>query len=107
MFDETYAEIRCKRLSIVGQAFMDKNAILRIFPLIFFSFFSFSCFNYGLALISKRVYKDAFSFEVTRAIIIGGRGKHFDPQVVDAFLENEDEFRRIGGLINDRTPNIA
>ena len=47
------------------------------------------------ALISKRVYKDAFSHEKAREIILEGRGSHFDPDVVDAFLAIEEEFVRI------------
>jgi putative two-component system response regulator len=43
------------------------------------------------ALISKRVYKSAFTHEATRAIILEGRGSHFDPRIVDAFLETEDK----------------
>ena len=31
----------------------------------------------------------------TRGIIIEDRGKHFDPDVVDAFLATEDQFLRI------------
>jgi putative two-component system response regulator len=38
------------------------------------------------ALVSKRAYKDAFSHETARAIILDGRGSHFDPTVVDAFM---------------------
>lgn len=44
------------------------------------------------ALTSKRAYKPAFSFEQTRRIIIDGRGSHFDPDLVDAFLFKEQEF---------------
>jgi len=44
------------------------------------------------ALTSKRVYKDAFSHEVARSIIVGDAGSHFDPDVVEAFLRVEDEF---------------
>lgn len=47
------------------------------------------------ALISKRVYKPAFSHEKARAIIVEGRGGHFDPDVVDAFLAIEDTFQAI------------
>lgn len=42
------------------------------------------------ALISKRIYKDAFSHEDTRAIILEGRNTHFDPRIVDAFLGVEE-----------------
>jgi putative two-component system response regulator len=44
------------------------------------------------ALTTKRVYKPAFTHEKARDIITAGAGTHFDPAVVDAFLENEDEF---------------
>jgi len=47
------------------------------------------------ALASKRVYKEAFSHEKTRSIILGGKDTHFDPQLVDVFLECEDEFIQI------------
>jgi putative two-component system response regulator len=47
------------------------------------------------ALITKRVYKDAFSHDVARAIIVEGSGSHFDPDVVDAFLQIEEEFAGI------------
>ena len=44
------------------------------------------------ALRSKRVYKDAYSPKKACEIIIDERGKHFDPLVVDVFLEFEQEF---------------
>jgi putative two-component system response regulator len=47
------------------------------------------------ALTSRRCYKDAFSHEQSRAIILDGSGTHFDPRVVDAFLEKESEFLRV------------
>lgn len=47
------------------------------------------------ALTSKRVYKEAFSHEVARKIIIEGSGSHFDPAVVAAFLGREDQFLAI------------
>jgi len=47
------------------------------------------------ALVSKRVYKDAYKHEVARSIIENDRGKHFDPMVVDAFLACEREFIEI------------
>jgi response regulator RpfG family c-di-GMP phosphodiesterase len=56
------------------------------------------------ALISRRTYKEAFSHDRARDIIAAERGTHFDPQVVDAFLRSEDEFRRIAESITDSTP---
>ncbi|RFP12984.1 MULTISPECIES: two-component system response regulator [unclassified Duganella] len=44
------------------------------------------------ALISRRVYKAGMSHEAAVAIIIEGRGQHFDPDMVDAFLELQQEF---------------
>ncbi len=44
------------------------------------------------ALTSKRVYKGSFSHAVARSIITEGRGGHFDPDVVDAFVRCESQF---------------
>ncbi len=47
------------------------------------------------ALISRRVYKPPFSHDKAVGIITDGKGKHFDPNMVDGFLELEDQFRQI------------
>jgi putative two-component system response regulator len=47
------------------------------------------------ALISKRVYKPPFSHSKAVAIMKEGRGTHFDPDMIDAFLEIEADFRKI------------
>jgi len=47
------------------------------------------------ALISKRVYKPPFPHEKAVEIIVEGKARHFDPDIVDAFLELEDTFRNI------------
>ena len=44
------------------------------------------------ALTTKRVYKRAFSHEEAVTIIRDGRGRHFDPDIVDAFDANEERF---------------
>ncbi|MBI2433907.1 MAG: response regulator [Candidatus Hydrogenedentes bacterium] len=44
------------------------------------------------ALSSKRPYKEPFDHETSRKILLEGRGKHFDPDVVDAFLKREERF---------------
>ncbi|MBU2552454.1 MAG: HD domain-containing protein [Proteobacteria bacterium] len=54
------------------------------------------------ALISKRVYKPAFSHEEAMGIIIEGRGVHFDPDILDAFLRIEAEFIQIAKEFADR-----
>ncbi|OOZ36124.1 hypothetical protein BOW51_08770 [Solemya velesiana gill symbiont] len=53
------------------------------------------------ALISKRVYKPAFSHEKAVEIIQEGRGQHFDPAVVDALLAVEDKFMAIADRYRD------
>ena len=53
------------------------------------------------ALISERVYKAAFSHETAVEIIRDGRGSHFDPDMVDAFLSLSEEFRRIAQQFAD------
>ena len=45
------------------------------------------------ALVSRRPYKDPFSHHRSIAIIQEGRGGHFDPMVVDAFMDCEEEIR--------------
>jgi len=47
------------------------------------------------AVSSRRPYKDAASHEETVSIIREGRGSHFDPLIVDAFLAVETEFEKI------------
>ena len=47
------------------------------------------------ALISRRVYKPPFSHADAVAIMKEGRGKHFDPDILDAFLDIEADFARI------------
>jgi len=47
------------------------------------------------ALVNKRIYKSAFPHEVSKSIILGGKGKHFDPIVVDAFEKCEPSIYHI------------
>ena len=44
------------------------------------------------ALVTRRVYKEAFEHEVARAIIVDSSGTHFDPDIVQAFLRTEEQF---------------
>jgi putative two-component system response regulator len=44
------------------------------------------------ALISVRVYKPAMPYAQARGVIAAGRGKHFDPDMSDAFLAGFDDF---------------
>lgn len=47
------------------------------------------------ALISRRVYKPAFSHEAAMAIMMEGRGRHFDPDILDAFVHIAEECKAI------------
>lgn len=47
------------------------------------------------ALTSKRCYKPAFSHTEARSFILEESGKHFDPDVVAAFMAREADFIRI------------
>jgi len=47
------------------------------------------------ALASKRVYKDAFAETKIHAIIQAESGKHFDPQLVEAFYQIQDVIQAI------------
>jgi len=47
------------------------------------------------ALTTERFYKCAFSHEKSCQIILGLKTTHFDPEIVDTFMQLEDEFNRI------------
>ena len=53
------------------------------------------------ALTTHRVYKDAMSHDEAVTIMIDGRGRHFDPDVVDAFAEINEQFREIAARYAD------
>jgi putative two-component system response regulator len=59
------------------------------------------------ALISRRVYKDGLSHERAVQIIRDGRGVHFDPDMVDAFLELAEDFRAIATRFGDTDLDVA
>ncbi|MPN60238.1 Cyclic di-GMP phosphodiesterase [bioreactor metagenome] len=52
------------------------------------------------ALRSKRVYKPAFPHEKAMEIILEGRGKHFDPALVDLFAASHKEFEELFDQLN-------
>lgn len=53
------------------------------------------------ALISKRIYKPAFPHEEAVRLIQEGRGTHFDPRIVDAFLAIQADFHAIAQQFAD------
>jgi HD-GYP domain-containing protein (c-di-GMP phosphodiesterase class II) len=56
--------------------------------------------NYD-ALRTHRVYKPAFPHAQCVAIIEAQSGKHFDPQLVDAFMRRQEDFERISAQLSD------
>ena len=53
------------------------------------------------ALTSKRIYKDAYSHEHARSIILEGSGAHFDPDIVAAFQAVESQFVAVSQAFTD------
>jgi len=59
------------------------------------------------ALISRRVYKEGMPHEKAVAIILEGRGSHFDPDVVDTFMALQEDFRSIARIFGDSDKEMA
>lgn len=53
------------------------------------------------ALTSDRIYRPAWSVEAAFAWMSGERGRHFDPEVLDAFASSIDEVRAVHSLLTD------
>lgn len=53
------------------------------------------------AMTSRRVYKDALSHEQSVASIVSERGRYFDPDLVDCFVEIQGAFRAIRTRFED------
>lgn len=52
------------------------------------------------ALTSERKYKRAYSHEEATNILVVEKGKHFDPDIVDAFMNTSQTFKRMRNKIN-------
>jgi HD-GYP domain-containing protein (c-di-GMP phosphodiesterase class II) len=55
------------------------------------------------ALSRKRVYKEALPHEQCVAMIANEAGTHFDPRIVDVFLQMQDRFRQISQQFHANT----
>lgn len=53
------------------------------------------------ALTSRRVYREPMGLEEVTKVLVEGRGTHFDPDVVDAFLACRDRFASIARRFAD------
>lgn len=58
------------------------------------------------ALIEERIYKPAFSEAKTLKLIKGRVGKHFDPEVYEAFMDSYKEIEQARNNINDESNNV-
>lgn len=58
------------------------------------------------ALISRRVYKEGMPHDQAAAIIVQGRGQHFDPDIVDAFVAVQDQFQAIAQRFADSDADL-
>lgn len=58
------------------------------------------------ALISRRVYKMPMPHEDAVKIMLEGKGQHFDPDVIDAFMECQAEFKAIGEKYSDSEADV-
>ncbi len=52
------------------------------------------------AITSKRPYKEPYPFEVAYDLLKKERGEHFDPDVLDVFIENYDKILEIRGKVD-------
>ncbi len=59
------------------------------------------------ALISRRVYKPPMTLDQATNIICDGRGSHFDPEIVDAYLACQDQFADIAIRYADPEPAVT
>ncbi len=58
------------------------------------------------ALISRRVYKEPMPHAQAVEIMQKGRGSHFDPDVLDAFIELQDQFQQIARQFSDSEEDV-
>lgn len=58
------------------------------------------------ALISRRVYKEPIAHEEAVRIVEQLRGKHFDPDIVEAFLEIHPQFNAIAQAYDDSADDL-
>jgi putative two-component system response regulator len=53
------------------------------------------------ALSTARSYRGRLTHEEAVSTIVAGRGTHFDPDIVDAFLAIAEEFRGLAQAMGD------
>ena len=58
------------------------------------------------ALVSRRVYREGMPHEKVVEIILASKASHFDPDIVDAFVEILEEFRAIAARYGDTDKDL-
>ncbi|MCK5820189.1 MAG: HD domain-containing protein [Psychromonas sp.] len=58
------------------------------------------------ALSNKRPYKVAFPREKVEAIILEGKGGHYDPRIIDAFVNIKDDFWFIKNELSEEIDDV-
>ncbi len=58
------------------------------------------------ALVSRRVYKSAMTYEEAVRFIVEGKGSQFDPDIVEAFVALQDQFKSIAARYADSDLNM-
>jgi putative two-component system response regulator len=58
------------------------------------------------ALISRRVYKQPMPHDDAVKIMLEGKGQHFDPDMIDAFIACQDQFKMIGEKYADSEADL-
>jgi len=53
------------------------------------------------AIITRRLYRQPMSYDDAVAFIVKGKGTHFDPDVIDAFLKVSDRLRSLSAEVSD------
>ena len=59
------------------------------------------------ALRSKRIYKASYDHEHSISIINEGRGKHFDPDITDIFIDHSQEFKDVYDRVTADPPKVS
>lgn len=59
------------------------------------------------ALMSRRIYKPAFSFAESYQIILQGSGSHFNPDLVETFKQCTEEFKLVAARFTDDTAKLG
>lgn len=58
------------------------------------------------ALLSKRCYKDMWSYDAAYRYILEYRNVYFDPEVVDVFMESQSDIRKVYKAYSDMSVRI-